>query len=183
MSFALILVDIQNDYFPGGSNTLYKTEEAAKNASMALEIFRQKKLPVFHIQHISLQTGATFFLPNTVGNEINKTVKPNEGETVLVKHKPNSFFETDLHECISKTGIKKLIICGMMTHMCIDTTVRAAKDYSYETIVLSDACTTKDLIWDNKNIPAETVHNVYMAGLQGTFAKIIKTNELKKILE
>ena len=179
MNIALIVVDIQNDYFDGGKNPLNNPIKAAKNARIALDIFRNNNLPIFHIQHINLQDGATFFLPNTIGNEINDIVKPTPNERIFIKHKPNSFFQTGLNEILEKNGINKIIICGMMSHMCIDTTVRAAKDYLYETLVLSDACTTKDLIWENRKILAEDVHKTFMASLQGTFATIIKTNELE----
>jgi nicotinamidase-related amidase len=182
MKIALILVDIQNDYFPGGKNPLYNPEKAAENARIALGLFRNKNLPIIHIQHISLQEGATFFLPDTDGKEIHNSVKPNPEEKILIKHRPDSFFQTGLNENLEKMKIKKIVICGMMSHMCIDTTVRAAKNYTYDVLVLSDACATKDLIWENEKILAENVHNTFMASLQGTFAKIIKTNELEKYL-
>jgi nicotinamidase-related amidase len=179
MKIALVLVDIQNDYFSGGKNPLNNPEKAAENAKIALELFRNRNLPIIHIQHISLQEGATFFLPDTDGKEIYNSVKPKNNEMVLIKHKPDSFFQTGLHENLKKMGVEKIVVCGMMTHMCIDTTVRSAKNYLYEVLLLSDACTTKDLLWENEKIMAENIHKTFMASLQGTFAKIIKTNELK----
>jgi nicotinamidase-related amidase len=182
MEIALVLVDIQNDYFPGGRNPLYNPEKAAENAKIALELFRNKNLPIIHIQHISLQEGATFFLPDTDGKEIHNSVRPMNNEIVLIKHKPDSFFQTGLHESLEKMGIKRIVVCGMMSHMCIDTTVRSAKNYVYDVLLLSDACTTKDLIWENEKIIAENVHKTFMASLQGTFAKIINTNELENYI-
>jgi nicotinamidase-related amidase len=179
MGIALIMVDIQNDYFDGGKNPLYNSEKAAKNARKVLDFFRNKNLPIFHIQHINLQEGATFFLPDTNGKEIYNIVKPMPNEKVFIKHKPNSFFQTGLRDNLEKIEIKKIIICGMMSHMCIDTTVRAAKDYLYDVLVINDACTTKDLIWENEKILAGNVHKTFMASLQGTFAKIINVNELE----
>ncbi|MDR1923294.1 MAG: cysteine hydrolase [Planctomycetaceae bacterium] len=180
---ALILVDIQNDYFPGGRNPLREPEKAAEQARVALDYFREHRLPLFHIQHISLYEGATFLLPDTDGIKTHDTVKPASGEPIILKHYPDSFFQTELHEKLSALGIKRLVICGMMTHMCIDTTVRAAKNHGYEVVLLSDACTTRDLTWENNEIPAETVHNTFMAALQGRFAKIIKANEIDATLK
>lgn len=103
-------------------------------------------------------------------------------EKVIVKHFPDSFFNTELQKHLKPMKIKRLVVCGMMSHMCIDTTVRAAKQLGYEVILLSDACTTKDLSWNNTTIPVETVHNVFMASLQGTFAKVIATSNLHNIM-
>ncbi|MDR1461313.1 MAG: cysteine hydrolase [Campylobacteraceae bacterium] len=183
MGIALIIVDIQNDYFDGGKNPLHNSEKAARNARKALDFFRNKNLPVFHIQHINLQEGATFFLPNTNGNKIYNILKPMPDEKVFIKHKPNSFFQTKLHENLEKIGINKIVTCGMMSHMCIDTTVRAAKDYLYDVLVINDACTTKDLVWEDEKILAENVHKTFMASLQGTFAKIINVDELENYIK
>jgi nicotinamidase-related amidase len=182
MQSALILVDIQNDYFPGGRNPLYEPEKAAAQAKAALAYFRKQSWPIFHIQHISLDEGAAFLLPGTDGIKTHEIVKPLSGEPILIKHSPDSFYKTALHEKLAASAIKSLVICGMMTHMCIDTTVRAAKNYDYKVFLLSDACTTRDLTWDNHKISAATVHNTFMASLQGRVAKIIKANEIASIL-
>lgn len=71
---ALLIIDVQNDYFPGGKMTLEKVEQAAKNARSVLEYFRKNNLPVIHIQHISTNDGATFFLPATDGAKIHHLV-------------------------------------------------------------------------------------------------------------
>ena len=176
MKSALILIDIQNDYFKGGKSELLNPEQAAQNASIVLNAFRTKKLPIFHVQHIN-GAGASFFVPETSGVEINKNVCPLPSEKIIIKHVPNSFFETDLHNELSKESIDHLVVCGMMSHMCVDTTVRAAKDFQYGVTVLHDACTTKDLNWNNHTIDAQTVHNTFMAALNGMFAKVQTTKD------
>lgn len=173
MRTALILIDIQNDYFPGGNMELIGIENAANNARQLLNKFRKTKSPVFHIQHVSIRPNATFFIPNTNGVKINDYVKPNADETIIVKHYPNSFRDTDLHEKLKQGGIEKLIICGAMSHMCIDTTVRVAFDLGYKCVVIFDACATKDLSIHNTHVPAEQVHAAYMAGLNGIFSKVV----------
>jgi nicotinamidase-related amidase len=182
MSVALVLIDIQNDYFKGGKNELYNTEASVVQAKQALSLFRQKELPIIHIQHISIQADATFFLPDSDGIKIHEQVYPEKNEKVIVKHYPDSFLDTQLQDSLNELQINKLVICGMMSHMCIDTTVRTAKKLGYEVILLNDACTTKSLSWNGTLIPAKTVHQTFMASLQGTFANVIDTNALNNIL-
>lgn len=179
MKNALILIDIQNDYFQGGKNELYLTKNAAENAGKALSYFRDANLPIFHMQHIS-GPNASFFLPRTYGAEINRIVAPINDETVIIKHAPNAFLRTNLADELRKQGISNLVICGMMSHMCIDTTVRASMDNGFTVTLLDDACATKDLIWDEYKIDAQTVHKTIMASLSGVFAKVIKTDTFIK---
>lgn len=173
---ALLLIDIQNDYFKGGKSELYRTEEAAQNAILALTLCRKEKMPIFHVQHINLSPLAKFFRYNTPGCLIHQSVLPLPSEFVVVKHVPNAFSQTDLHQQLKALEIEHLIICGMMTHMCIDTTVRAAQDYGYPVTLLQDACTTKDLRGASGIIAAPVVHDTFIAALNGTFARIVATS-------
>lgn len=182
MKTALLIVDVQNDYFIGGKMELHNSSEAAIRTEKLLKLFRQKKLPVVFIQHISLRPGASFFLPDTPGAEINETVKPEPGEKIIIKHFPNSFRETSLDPDLKKDGISRLVIAGMMTHMCIDTTVRAAFDLGYECIVPGDCCATKALNIENNTISAENVQLAFLAALNGSFARVIRSDEVSKHL-
>ena len=176
---ALLIIDVQNDYFPGGRFELHQPLKALANVERALRMFREKKLPVIHVQHISTREGAAFFLPGTEGAEIHKNLAPAAGEHLVVKGAPNAFFRTNLAEILNESGVTDLVVCGMMSHICVDTTVRACFDFGLGVTLLADACTTRDLAGEGKTIPAETVHAVYMASLNGTFAKVVKTDELK----
>lgn len=184
MKNALILIDIQKDYFKGGKFELSHPKEAAKNARDLLTYFRGKNLPVIHIQHINESAKALFFVKDTVGIKIHDWVSPQEHEKVFIKSVPNSFYGTGLHEELRRLAIEELTVCGMMSHMCIDTTVRAAKDLGYSVTLIHDACTTRDLQWDGNLIPAEMVHKTFMAALNGSFAHLISTDmflrEIKK---
>ncbi|MDP4084364.1 MAG: cysteine hydrolase family protein [Bacillota bacterium] len=177
MGVALLLVDIQNDYFPKGKMELSNTMEAAMNASKLLNWFRKRNQTLVHIQHIAPKEGATFFLPDTLGAQIHQTVSPQEGETVLTKHAPNSFLNTDLYEILTSKDVKKLVICGMMTHMCIDSTVRAAKDLGFECTLIEDACATRSLKYFDQLVPSKQVHFAFISALNGTFAKVMTTKE------
>lgn len=177
MKTGLILVDIQNDYFEGGKNPLVGSKEAAKQAKKLLEYFRANELPVFFVQHISLNQDTKFFAPDTIGAEIYDDIFPKEQEEVIVKHAPDSFFQTNLKESLEKESVTQLVVCGMMTHMCIDTTVRAARNYGYEVTLIEDACATKDLVWNQNTIPAPVVQDAFLSALDGTFATIKTTDQ------
>ena len=177
MKEALLLIDIQNDYFEGGKAELHKPLEALKNAEKVLKKFRQSSSPVIHVQHVSVNEGATFFLPDTHGVKIHERLAPQQNETFVIKHTPNSFYNTNLLEVIRDQQITELVVCGMMTHMCIDTTVRACKDHKLKVTLLDDACATKDLNYRGTVITAETVHRTFMAALSGMFASVMSTQE------
>ena len=166
MNKALLLIDIQNDYFPGGAWELSHVDEAAAQARLALERFREQHRPVFHVRHINTRPGAAFFLPDTPGSEIHGAVKPLDGEPVIIKHAPDAFFQTDLHDALSRAGMRKLVVC-----------VRAARSHGYDITLLHDACATRDLSWNGKTIPAATVHEAFMAALHGAFADVRTTGD------
>ncbi len=174
---ALLLVDIQNDYFPGGAMELRGSLAAGKNAALLLERGREQGVPVFHVRHESVRPGASFFLPGTPGTGIHDFVAPRAGEAVVTKHVPNSFHGTGLHDMLSGAGVDRLVITGMMTHLCIDTTVRAAADLGYRCVLASDACATRDLAWEGRTVRAADVQAAFLAALSGTFAEVMPSGQ------
>ncbi|UTR15283.1 cysteine hydrolase [Salipaludibacillus sp. LMS25] len=178
MSTALIIVDIQNDYFPNGKMALRNPDKAAANASKVLAWFRQNnKDTIFHVQHIASNPELGFFLPNTDGAEIHETVLPIEHENIIVKNFPNSFMKTKLERKLREKDVTKVVVVGMMTHMCIDATVRAAVDLGFETTLIEDACATRDLSYQNKMVPAEQVHYAFVSALDSMYANVISTED------
>jgi nicotinamidase-related amidase len=180
MNKCLVIVDLQNDYFPGGKMELFGIEAAAENARILLTEFRKSKAPVIHIQHISIPPNAFFFLPGTEGAKLNDRVSPQEGEAVVVKNYPNSFRDTSLLETLRNMRINDLVICGAMSHMCIDATTRAAFDLGFNCFVAENACATMDLIFNNKIIKASEVHASFMAALSFPYARVVSTKEIVK---
>ncbi len=174
---ALLIVDIQNDYFENGTMTLAGSLQASEKAGLILENFRKEKLPIIFIQHIAASPDATFFLPDTEGAEIHKNVKPLNTEKMIIKHFPNSFRETELHQYLTELEVKELVICGMMTHMCIDATARAAKDLGYECTVIGDACATRNLEIFGESVEAKEVHKAFLSALNYFYAKVMKTED------
>ena len=177
MDTALLVIDIQNDYFPGGANPLFEVVKAGAKASDILELFRKKGMPVVYIQHVSTRPGATFFAPGTQGVEIAHMVRPRPGEKVIEKHFPNSFRETELDAHLKSLGVKKLVVCGMMTHMCVDATVRAAKDLGYDVTLIGDACATCDLAIWGQFVQAKEVHKSFLAALAYFYAGVMQAHE------
>ena len=177
MKTALILVDIQNDYFGGGRMELEGMEAAGEKAGQLLAFFRDKQWPTFHIQHISAYEGATFFLPDTKGAEIHSSVKPHPDEPVIQKHYPNSFRETPLLDELRSIGVENVVICGAMSHMCIDATTRAAADFGFGCTLVHDACATRNLDFGKKKILAQDVHASFMAALGSAYAKVLGCQE------
>ena len=178
MSQALIIVDIQNDYFPGGKMQLVGSDAAAGEAARLLRAFRERGAPIFHIQHVSTRPGATFFLPDTDGVKIHESVAPLASERVVTKHFPNSFRGTPLLELLRAANVERLAIAGMMTHMCIDATTRAAADLGFECRLAHDACATRDLAFGGSTVAAHDVHTAFLASLNGAFAKVLPAREI-----
>ena len=178
MTQALVLIDLQNDYFPGGRMELVGTDAAAAQAAHLLAAFRQAALPVIHIQHIAKRAGATFFLPDTDGARIHAAVAPVDGEEVIVKHFPSAFRETSLKQKLDALGVTGITFAGAMTQLCIDTSVRAAADLGYTCALAHDACATRDLKFGDRTVAAADVQAAYMAALNGSFAKVATAAEL-----
>ncbi|MDD6796074.1 MAG: cysteine hydrolase family protein [Clostridiaceae bacterium] len=177
MKKGLLLIDIQEFYFKGGFSELYRAEEAASEAKKVLTYFRENNLPVFHIQHIGMEKEDGCYRPQTEGIRIYKDVCPNDDEYVITKQTPDGFVNTDLKKSLEQAGVAELVVCGMMTNICIDTTVRSAKALGYDVTVIEDACTTKDFQWKGKVIKATDIQNSFMTSLEMFFAKVQSAEE------
>lgn len=177
MNTALIIIDIQNDYFEGGKAELIKPDKASSNAKLLLEKFRNKNLTVVHVQHIANRPNATFFIADTKGAEIHSDVRPTGTEQIIIKHYPNSFRETNLLEFLKFKNITDLVICGMQTQMCVDATTRAAKDFGFNCIVIGDACATKDLEINGFKVKAADVQTAFLSALNYFYSTVMTTEQ------
>jgi len=182
MNPALVIVDIQNDYFPDGKLPLVKPVEASQQAARLLDHFRhasgRAQRPIIHIQHLAVRPGATFFLPGTPGADFHPSVQPLPDESIVQKNFPNSFRDTPLLDVLREKQINCLIICGMQTNMCIDATTRAAADFGFECTVAADACAARNLIFDGVTVPADQVHHAFLAALNGSYAKVLRVDQV-----
>jgi nicotinamidase-related amidase len=178
MSKALLIIDIQRDYFPGGAHPLVEPEAAAAATARVLERFRDAGEPVFHLQHVSGAPDATFMVPGTAGVEIHPDVAPVDGEPVIQKGAPNGFVGTALERELRGHGIEELVVAGMMSSMCVDATVRAAVDLGFTATVVHDGCAAPDLEFDGTTIDGRTVHATFMAALAGGYAQLATADEV-----
>src|SRR4051812_79918 len=178
MARALVVIDIQNDYFPGGRNELVGADDAAARAAEVLAGFRERGEHVVHLQHVWDAPDAEFFAPGTPGVEINPAVAPAGGEPVVQKAYPNGFHETDLERRLRDGGADELVLCGMMTSMCVDATVRAAADLGFQCTVVHDACATKDLGFGGRTIAAADVHGAFLAALGDGYAALTSASDV-----
>ena len=178
MAKGLLLIDIQNDYFPGGAMELVGMEQAAAQAASLLASFRESAGPVYHVQHFSVRPGAGFFLPGTEGAEVHTSVAPAQGESLTQKNFPNAFRETELESVLRRDGIEELTICGAMSHMCVDATTRAAFDLGLACRVASDACATRDLEFEGRSLASADVHAAFMSALAAPYATVAPSRDL-----
>jgi len=181
MKTALLLIDIQKDYFPGGKYELANPLAAAKKAHMLLQCFREHDRQHVHIQHISLEPDATFFIKGDAGSDIHDAAAHFEGEPIVYKHEPNAFLNTNLLELLRGWAVERVIITGMMSHMCVDATARAAADLGFKVIVAEDACATRDLKFEDTLIPADHVHKAFMAALR-SYGDVMKSDQVIALL-
>ena len=175
MARGLLLIDIQNDYFSGGAMELVGMEQAADNARKLLDGFRQRGEPIFHVQHIATRPESGFFQPDTTGVEINERVQPLDQESLTQKNFPNAFRATSIDQTIRDSGVDELVVCGAMSHMCIDASTRAAFDMGYTCTVVEDACATRDLSFGDREVKAQDVHASFMAALGWVYATVAET--------
>ncbi|MBT1623985.1 cysteine hydrolase [Curtobacterium flaccumfaciens pv. oortii] len=180
MTRALLLVDIQLDYFPGGAFPLVEPEAAATAARAVLDSFRAAGDLVVHVFHVSTDADATFFVPGTPGLDFHPSVAPVDGEPILEKHAPNSFIGTGLQELLTDAGVDEVTIVGMMSSMCIDSTTRAAHELGFTATVVVDACAAPDLTLGGVTVPGASVHAAFMAALDGSFATVTTSDALSR---
>ncbi len=174
MKQALLIIDIQNDYFPEGKNELHEADKALLKVNQLENSFLSEQKPIIYIQHIKHQLNA-----GTIGCELHPNLKLQEQSIIIEKHFPNSFLETELLETLKKIEIEQLVICGMMTQMCVDSTTRAAKELGFQPVLISDATATKDLIFENKKVLAENVQISFLSALQN-FAQVLTADQFLK---
>jgi nicotinamidase-related amidase len=174
---ALIVVDIQNDYFPQGKWPLAGADAAADNAARLIAAFREANDSVVHIRHEFTSAQAPFFTPGSEGAKLHPKVLNHADEPVVLKHFVNSFRETELQSILDERDIKELVVVGSMSHMCVDGITRAAADLSYSVTVIHDACASRDLEFNGLTVPAAHVHAAFMSALGFAYASVVSTDE------
>lgn len=177
---ALLLVDIQNDYW---LPPRVPREQFVRNARALLDLARESGMLVVHVQHARREPGRGGFQQGTPGFEIHESVLPIAGEARVVKHTASSFHETRLDEILEAAGIEAVVVCGMQTQKCCDTTTRAAKARGYRCYFVSDAVETFDLTGpDGLVVDRDEIARVTLATLHNGFAEVVRLAEFGALL-
>jgi nicotinamidase-related amidase len=163
-STALLIIDIQQFYYPGGALPLQGPEAASANVKKLIAKFRDEKRMVVHVGHNVSKEG-----------EFHPDVAPIEGEKVFIKNEVSAFNGTALAAYLQENKIKRLVIVGMQTHMCVEGAVRAAYDLGFSCILVEDACATRDVKYGDKTIGADEVHDSTIGTLNGAYATVVDT--------
>lgn len=168
---ALVVIDCQNTY-RRGIMQLQGIEDALAEVERLLERARAAGIPIFHIMH-DAGTGTPYDIRAEIG-QICDRAAPLAGETVIVKHHPNSFWETDLDARLRALGVQNLVLAGFMTHVCVNSTARGAFNLGYNATVVGDATATRDLPGvDGSLVPAAMLKAATLAGIRDLFAVVV----------
>ncbi|MBK8164477.1 MAG: cysteine hydrolase [bacterium] len=169
---ALVIIDIQDFYFPGGALPLVAPEAAGANAAKLLAQARAHGKAVIHVGHNA-----------KAGRAFHADVQPRDGELVVMKDDVNAFLKTNLQTILQSGGFRRLVVCGMQTHMCVEAATRAAADFGYEVLLAGDACATRDLQHGDVTVPAAQVHATTLATLDRTYGKVVSMDEAMGALQ
>lgn len=179
---ALVLIDIQNFYFPGGRMPLTEPEAASRAARRLLDDFRARHQAIIHVQHLPRDQAKPTPDHGDPQYQIHADVRPLPGEIVIGKHQASAFRDTDLLATLRRLGVHRLVIAGMQTHMCVEAATRAAADHGFEVIVAHDACATRPLEFNGVTVPARDVHAGALAAMRDGYARVLSTDETLKQL-
>jgi nicotinamidase-related amidase len=139
---ALLVVDLQNDYFPGGKFPLWNTENVLENIEQAIEKAKASAIPIVLIQHIARRP-APFFNQGTSGADLHPRILAAAPQApIVVKEYADGFEKTNLEETLAKLGATELLVCGMMTQNCVTHTAISKAADKYNVAILPDCCTT-----------------------------------------
>jgi len=161
---ALLIIDIQDFYFPGGVMPLVGPEAASLNAARILEKFRAEGRLVVHVGHNA---------KDKMG--FHEAVAPKSGEKIFYKDEVSAFNGTDLLTYLREQKVQRLVIMGMQTHMCVEAAVRAAYDLGFECTLVGDACATRNLKYKDREVSAEDVHAATLSTLDRNYATVVDT--------
>ncbi|GAA5812121.1 hypothetical protein MFLAVUS_005571 [Mucor flavus] len=178
---ALIVVDVQNDYFPDGNLPTWNPIETAEACAQLIQKFRQDGKQVVFVKHIIHDSQAEIFpalIKGTRGAEIHDIVKPLPTEKIITKHEVSSFVGTDLKEYLVSKGVKKLVVVGMMIHNCVNATVYSGVEEGFPCIVVEEAVNTMDQPYDGELVKAQDIKKAFLAGIQFSFSKAYKLQDV-----
>ena len=175
---ALILIDVQN-YFDNPDHGKRNNPDAEENMAILLNMWRETKRPIVHIQHIGNPS-----LPHNPGRDIKDIVAPLPGETVMIKNVNSAFIGTNLENHLKEYEIETFVIVGLTTDHCVSTTTRMGKNLGFTPFIVSDATATFERVsFDGKLYSAEDIHTLALVSLNEEFATVIDTKGVLELIE
>lgn len=175
----LLIIDVQQAFHDSswGNRNNPQCEE---NIARLIETWEEQDQPIFYVQHVT-QVPTSLFYFKKDGHLFQDFIQPREQDIILTKQVNSAFIGTDLQERLESLGAKRIVITGLITNHCVETTARMAGNLGFNPIVVSDATATFDRqsisgTW----IPAEVIHDVSLASLNEEFASILTTSEVMK---
>ncbi|WP_141530786.1 cysteine hydrolase family protein [Bacillus cereus] len=178
---ALIIIDVQKAFqFPywGERNNLF----AEENMKRLLEEWRKRNLPVFHIQHVNKESVQSMFYQHAETVNFKEEVKPLPDEIIIQKSVNSAFIGTNLEEQLREKKCNTVVIVGLTTNHCVETTTRMAGNLGFTTYLVSDATATFNRTGsDGTEYSAEDIHNMTLVNLHDEFATIVTTKEVLKL--
>lgn len=174
---ALVVIDVQNDYFPGGRFVLFRPRAALGRTLALRDWARRRGIGIFWVRHTS-PADARFFRTGTLGRELHPSLGVLPSEPIVDKTDPNSFVGTDLEAQLRSRGVDTLVVAGMMTWMCIDTTVRSAKDRGFRNLLAFDATASGWLNGPYGPVTPWSAQRAFVSALGFRHATVLSTKEI-----
>ena len=174
----LLVIDVQNFYFPGGQLPLTGAAAASRKAGALLAAFRARGWPVVHVLHLGPKQASPSPDAGDEPYRAHPDVMPLPGEPVIGKREANAFRDTELLATLRRLGTTRLVIAGMQTQMCVEAATRAAVDLGFQVTVVHDACASRPLAFDGVEVPAAQVHAAALAAMKSAYARVVSTEEL-----
>ncbi|AKU93936.1 Isochorismatase [Labilithrix luteola] len=170
MSKVLVVIDVQNDYFPEGKFPLWAADQALEKVERAMAQANERGIPVVLVQHVADTSAgpAPFFNPGTPGVELHPRIRAAAPSApVVVKAFADAFVKTDLEAVLAELGATELLLTGMMTHNCVTHTAISKSAEKYDVTILPDCCTTV----------SEIMHKIALAAV-ATRVRLAPSNEV-----
>jgi nicotinamidase-related amidase len=172
---ALLVIDFQREYFDGGKLPIPDGPAALARTRQLIALADEHQMPVFHVQHLG-PAGGPLFARDGEHVAFHPDMQPALHHTIVQKTTASSFASTDLNQQLQANGIKTLIICGLMTHMCVSSTARDARPLGYQILIAGDACATRDIAaWDGGVLRHQDLHRAALTALTDGFADVLPT--------
>jgi nicotinamidase-related amidase len=158
MRQALIVIDVQNDYFPNGNFPQWNADETLTHIELAIANATKNKVAIIHVQHIANPSNGVspFFNEGSEGVKIHPRILAAAPDApIVIKRHADGFYNTNLDQILQAQGIQELFICGMMTQNCVTHTAISKAADKYQVSILADCCTTVD----------KMIHNIALNGV------------------